>query len=175
LKINKDEERDMLVTLHAFCLMPNHYHLLVSPRKEEGVAQFMKKVNMGYSKYFNEKYTRTGALWQGKYRSTAIERDAHFGYVLFYIHFNPLDLTKHAWRDGAVQNTHEADAYLRSYRWSSHVDYLEAKPEKIRSFPSITQREVMQDYLKEHGGYDKQYKMLLRDFSNINTEHVMFE
>ena len=56
------QKRVLLVHLHAFCLMPNHYHLLLSPVRENGIPLFMKKLNMGYAKYFNEKYSRDGAL-----------------------------------------------------------------------------------------------------------------
>src|SRR3989338_10051829 len=49
-----ERKRDLLVHIHAFCLMPNHYHILLSPIKENGMSLFMKKVNMGYAKYFNE-------------------------------------------------------------------------------------------------------------------------
>ncbi|MFT5037128.1 MAG: putative transposase, partial [Candidatus Azotimanducaceae bacterium] len=68
-------ERELLVHIHAFCLMDNHYHLLLSPVNDDlkNLSAFMRKLNMGYSKYFNEKYDRVGALWQGKYKSIHIE------------------------------------------------------------------------------------------------------
>jgi len=59
----------MLVDILAFVLMPNHYHLLVMPRQDDAISLFMKKLNMGYAKYFNEKYDRSGALFQGEYKS----------------------------------------------------------------------------------------------------------
>ena len=68
----KLEERQSLVHVHAFCLMPNHYHLLLSPVVEGGIPKFMKKLNMGYSRYFNERYERKGTLFEGRYKSLFI-------------------------------------------------------------------------------------------------------
>ncbi len=117
-------KREELVNIHAFCLMNNHYHLLVTECIEGGIPLFMKKLNMGYTKYFNERNERSGALWQGKYKKVLIERDAHFLYIPFYIHLNPLDYTHPKWRKGDVKKTHDALESLVGYRWSSHLDYL---------------------------------------------------
>ncbi|MEK7179517.1 MAG: transposase [Patescibacteria group bacterium] len=125
-------KRDLLVHIHAFSLMPNHYHLLVSPVQDGALSLFMRKLNMGYAKYFNEKYGRTGVLWQGTFRKVLIERDSHFMYIPYYIHLNPLDLTHAGWRLGAVHDHKNALESLRTYRWSSYLDY-----NGIRNFPSI--------------------------------------
>jgi len=142
------EKRDLLVHIHAFCMMPNHYHLLVSPVVEDGLPKFMKKLNMGYAKYFNKKYERSGALFQGCYKSVPIVSDSHFLFIPFYIHLNPLDLLFPKWRSGNVAKTQEALSFLDSYRWSSHLDFLEKN-----NFPSLTQRE----YFKEILGSPTQY------------------
>ena len=52
------KKRKLLVDIHVFCLMPNHYHLLLSPKIENGIPRFMKKLNMAYAKYFNERYEK---------------------------------------------------------------------------------------------------------------------
>ncbi|HNU96683.1 MAG TPA: transposase, partial [Candidatus Portnoybacteria bacterium] len=59
----KREPRKLLANIHAFCLMPNHYHLLLSPSTENGIPKFMKKLNMAYAKYFNQKHKRKGTLF----------------------------------------------------------------------------------------------------------------
>lgn len=127
-----ERKRDLLVHIHAFALMPNHYHLLVSALKDGAISLFMRKLNMGYAKYVNEKYERTGVLWQGTFRKVLIERDAHFMYVPYYIHLNPLDLTHHEWRTGSVRDWRGALAALSTYRWSSYLDYA-----GIKNFPSV--------------------------------------
>src|SRR3989344_339509 len=125
-------KRDLLVHIHAFSLMPNHYHILASPVRDGGLSLFMRKLNMGYAKYFNEKYVRPGVLWQGTFKKVHIRRDAHFKYIPYYIHLNPLDLTHPQWRSGALHNAKSALASLRNYRWSSYLDY-----NGIRNFPSL--------------------------------------
>jgi len=154
----ENRARKLLVYIHAFCLMPNHYHLLLSPSVENGIALFMKKLNMGYTKYFNERYARSGALWQGKFKRILIERDAHFLYIPYYIHLNPLDLIFPEWRVGQVENPRRALDYLNAYRWSSHLDYKGAK-----NFPSITQREFLTSILGSRLKYEKEIMNIITD------------
>jgi putative transposase len=124
--------RKPLVDILAFCLMPNHYHLLLSERRDGGISLFMRKLNMGYSKYFNEKYSRSGVLWQGTFKKIRIARDAQFLYIPYYIHLNALDLSFPEWRKGGVKNVKKALGYLDTYRWSSFLDYRGKK-----NFPSL--------------------------------------
>ena len=120
------DERERLVDLHGWCLMGNHYHLLVSERIDNGISLFLKKLNGGYAKYFNERHNRSGALFQGRTKKVLIEQDAHFLWILHYIHFNPLDFLKSAgdWRKQRLVNSVQARAWLEQYRWSSCRDYL---------------------------------------------------
>jgi len=120
------QPRQLLVQIHAFCLMDNHYHLLLSPIDDDpaNLSAFMRKLNMGYTKYFNEKYDRSGALWQGKYKSVHIQQDAHFMYIPHYIHLNALDTKLPQWRDGTIQNVTSALTALKDYKWSSYRSYL---------------------------------------------------
>ena len=137
-----DRKRKCLVDIHAYALMNNHYHLLVSERIENGIPKFMKKLNMGYAKYFNDRYTRSGALWEGKYRKVHIKRDAHFLYIPFYIHLNPLDYTLPKWREGSVTSVNKALKELRAYRWSSYLDYV-----GTQNFPSIINSKYLSSVL----------------------------
>jgi putative transposase len=146
-----ERPRELLVHIHAFCLMPNHYHLLLSPAVENGMSEFMKKLNMGFAKYFNEKNDRSGALWQGRYKKKLIKRDGHFLYIPYYIHLNALDLSMPEWRDGKVRNISQALKVLREYRWSSHLDYLGEK-----NFPSITEREFLAETIGTRTRYEKE-------------------
>ena len=145
----KREARKLLVKIHAFCLMPNHYHLLLSELVKNGIPLFMKKFNGGYAKYFNEKYKRTGALFEGRYKRVTIKNEAHFIHLPYYIHLNPLDLAAPEWRDKKLTNFTKTMRFLDSYRWSSHLDYAGKK-----NFPSVTQR----DFLLKFFGGQEQYK-----------------
>lgn len=144
--------RKPLIDIHAYCLMGNHYHLLVSEREEAGISAFMRKLNMGYAKYFNEKYKRSGVLWQGPYKKILIRRDAHFLYIPFYIHLNPLDYLSKEWRSGRFKNPARAIEYLREYRWCSLRDYM-----NFKNFPSILNTSLLKDAL---GSSDRQAKII---------------
>jgi len=159
-----------LVKVHFFCLMPNHYHLLLSPVVENGISLFIKKLNGGYSKYFNEKYERVGALWQGKYKSVPIETDRHFLYIPYYIHFNPLDMHAPEWRKQRVASPKKAEAFLKNYRWSSHLDYAGEK-----NFPSVTDRKFFLEYFGGEKGYARSVSKMLKDFSVDDVAGIALE
>lgn len=137
-------KREPLVRIHAFCLMDNHYHLLLSPVDDDptNLSAFMRKLNMGYSKYFNEKYERSGALWQGKYKKILIQRDAHFLYIPYYIHLNPLDIQFSDWREGLLTKQSEAVKFLEKYKWSSFLNYI-----GISNYNSILDTKILSDIL----------------------------
>jgi len=83
------------VILHDYCLMDNHYHLLIETQKEN-LSTFMRIVNANYAKYFNKKYKRSGHLWQDRYKSKYIISDEYLYTLIRYIEYNPIDaeLTK---------------------------------------------------------------------------------
>lgn len=150
--------RKKLVDILAFCLMPNHYHLFLSPKIESGISKFMQKVNMGYAKYFNQKYDRVGVLFQGTYKSILITDNTHFLYLPFYIHFNPLDLAHPEWRENKISNPKDALEFLKSYRWSSHLDYLE-----IKNFPSVLNTKILMEVFGDGHDYQKLTENYLKD------------
>ncbi|MEK7509451.1 MAG: transposase [Patescibacteria group bacterium] len=143
-KSRRGAHRSLLVRIHAWCLMSNHYHLLVSPVDDDiaNISRFAQKIGMGYAKYFNEKYSRNGVLWQGIYKRIRIERDAHFNYIPYYIHLNPLDFSMPEWREGNVKRISQALKKLQEYRWSSYLDYVGTK-----NFPSILDTDTLVDVL----------------------------
>jgi REP element-mobilizing transposase RayT len=77
------------ITLHAYCLMTNHYHLLLET-KEENISEAIQYLNGTYSMYFNRKYKRTGHFWQGRYLSYYLYDETHAWIVAKYIERNPL-------------------------------------------------------------------------------------
>lgn len=136
------DDREQLVEIHGWCLMKNHYHLLLSEVCEGGLVLFLRKLNIGYAKYFNNIHERTGTLFEGRTKKILINRDAHFLYILHYIHLNPLDFLKGAgdWRKGEIVSASEAMKYLHTYRWSSFYDYIGKK-----NFPSILTTSLFTD------------------------------
>jgi REP element-mobilizing transposase RayT len=77
------------VTILAYCLLPNHYHLLVRCNDVEGgLSKYMQRVAGGYTMYFNQKNNRSGSLFQGKFRANHVDSDSYLRNILAYVGFN---------------------------------------------------------------------------------------
>ncbi len=152
-------KRKRLIDLHGWCLMKNHYHLLVSEIEDGGLTKFIRKLNVGYANYYNELHEREGALFQGRTKKVLIEREAHFLHILHYIHLNPLDFLEGAkgWREGGIASERKAMAFLRTYRWSSFPDYSGQV-----NFPSILNRELFEE---AYGGVVSKTQRFIKDIS----------
>lgn len=148
-------EREPLVDILAFCLMPNHYHLLLKQLSEDGLVKFLSKLNTGYAKYFNQRYKRIGTLFQGRFKSISIVNEPHFIHIPYYIHCNPLDLITPKWRERKISNPGKAINFLNNYRWSSHLDFCGK-----HNFPAITKR----DFLLEVFGGEKKYRQEIEEW-----------
>lgn len=136
-KGSNTDSHERLVDIHGWVLMKNHYHLLLSERVEGGLSLFLRKLNIGYAKYFNERYERSGTLFQGRTKKVLISEQSQFLYILHYVHLNPLDYLEGSedWRvrdRGSVASITTTLSYLQTYRWSSYLDYC-----GTRNFPSI--------------------------------------
>jgi putative transposase len=101
--------RECKVAVHGYVLMDNHFHLLATPEKEGGLAAMMQAIGRRYVRAFNDRTGRTGTLWEGRYRSTLVQPDAHLLACLAYMDLNPV-------REGLA-----ADA--ADYVWSSFRHY----------------------------------------------------
>lgn len=78
------------VAVHAYVLMTNHVHLLLTPKEAEGVSRLMQSLGRYYVRYMNHKYARTGTLWEGRYKSTVIDSEQYLLTVSRYIELNPV-------------------------------------------------------------------------------------
>lgn len=85
------------VELLAYCLMPNHFHLLLYQISEEGMTHLLKSVSVAYSMYFNKKYHHVGAVWQQRYRAVRIDNDSQLLHISRYIHMNPREYRHWQW------------------------------------------------------------------------------
>ncbi|MEK7501097.1 MAG: transposase [Patescibacteria group bacterium] len=163
-------QRKPLVDILVFCLMPNHFHLLLKPRREGGLELFMRKFGAGYANYFNLKYKRSGALFEGRYKSILIEKESHLIHLPFYIHLNPLDLSFPSWRTGHLKNHQQAMSYLESYRWSSYLDYIGK-----HNFPSVTQRNYLMEFFNGPANYKQEMESWLKSQSAETMKDVLIE
>ncbi|MEK7499480.1 MAG: transposase, partial [Patescibacteria group bacterium] len=116
-KIEPTEEGDGLVDLLCYCLMKNHFHLLIRENVEGGITAYMKRLLIGYSKYFNTKQQRSGSLFIHPFKAVVIDGDDQLLHVSRYIHLNPYV-------------AHITDT-VSNYRWSSYGEYTEKNSPKI--------------------------------------------
>lgn len=122
-----DIKRDgTLVDIGAYCLMPNHFHLLVREKEGDGVSLFMKKLATAYSMYFNKKNNRSGALFEGRFKAKHVDTDEYLKYLFAYIHLNPVKLVDPEWKENGIKDREKAKEYLEKYRYSSYSEYMGA-------------------------------------------------
>lgn len=84
------QEKSQLVRIVCYCLNPNHYHFLLEEIADGGISEFMKRLGGGYTKYFNEKYSRNGSLFQGRFKSVHVNSNAYLQHLSAYINLNYL-------------------------------------------------------------------------------------
>ena len=134
------ERTNLLVDVGAFCLMPNHFHILITERIEGGISKFMQKLSTAYSMYYNKKYKRTGSLFEGKFKSQHADTDQQLKYLFSYIHLNPIKLIQKNWKEKGIRNKKEAIDYLNKYAYSSYLDFtgekrVQNKIINVKAFP----------------------------------------
>jgi putative transposase len=78
------------IRVYAYCLMPNHIHILAAPKDKDKLKKIMHCLNLSYCKYFNLKYGKNGHLWQGRYKSNVILQDQYLINCATYIEMNPV-------------------------------------------------------------------------------------
>lgn len=144
-----------LVSIGAYCLMPNHFHILLIQKEENGISKFLQKLSTAYVMYFNKKYKRTGSLFEGKFKSKHVTDDAYLKYLYSYIHLNPLKLVNSNWKSdinfGKLIKNNDLK-YSVEYPYSSIGYYLfknleENKILNISNFPNYFQ--TKEKFLKE--------------------------
>lgn len=155
------DERDRLVEVLAFCIMPNHIHLLVRQLQDKGIVRFMSKFNTGYGGYYNRKNQRKGYVFQDRFTAVHIENDTQLKVVFVYIHTNPISLIEPKWKKFGIKKPKKAIEFIESYKWSSCSDYIGEK-----NFPSVTDRGFI---LETFGGADS-CKELIEDWVKYKGE-----
>ena len=147
------ENSERLVNLIAFCLMPNHFHLLLQERVAGGISKFMQRLGTAYTMYFNEKNERGGALFQGRFKNRLVDSELYLLKVIDYIHLNPKKLS----------------GSLRGYEWSSYHYYCGEN-----KFGYLLQPDALSGHTKVERG--EEYRKGLNsqgDFGEI--EHLVID
>jgi len=146
--------------------MDNHIHLLVSERIENGLLLFSQKMS-GYARYFNNRHKRRGQLFEKGTKKILIEHEAHFLYILHYLHLNGLDDFPAAkkWRErdkGYVTDIEGTLKHLLDDRWSSYRDYC-----NVRNFPSILTKTLFESHGENYASEIREY-LKDRDIADID-------
>src|SRR3989338_5235508 len=147
-----------LIDILSFCLMPNHFHLLLRQIYDKGISKFLSNFQNSYTRYFNIKNERDGPLFLDQFKAVLIETDEQLIHVSRYIHLNPV--TSYVIRD--------FDALL-NYPWSSLAEYIKGT-ESIYEINTILglfkDSKAYVNFLKDQVGYQ-------RDLDKI--KHVVLE
>jgi putative transposase len=104
------------VALHAYVLMTNHVHLLMTPERKEGISQVMQSVGRRYVQYVNHRYCRSGTLWEGRHKASMVDQETYLLICYRYIELNPV-------RARMVEHP----SY---YRWSSYRENTGLDPQR---------------------------------------------
>ncbi|OGI45621.1 hypothetical protein A2121_01580 [Candidatus Nomurabacteria bacterium GWB1_40_6] len=155
-EIFQKDRGEPLVAIGAYCLMPNHFHLLLTPLVNGGISKFMLKLQTGYSMYFNKKTDRVGTLFQGVFKSQHIDEDVYLKYIYAYIHLNPAKLKKSKWKTQPKSFLTQLKKFIAEYPYSSLQEYLSknykiinAKPFPIREKNICNYNNIVDDFSAE--------------------------
>jgi len=114
---------DPLIEICSYCLMPNHFHLIVRVKEDGDLSLFMQKLMTAYTMYFNKRNDRSGALFQGTFKAKHTDRDEYLKYLIAYVHLNPVKLIEPTWKETGIKEKRRAQEYLDEYRYSSYKDF----------------------------------------------------
>lgn len=153
---NEWPEREPLVRILAWTLMPNHFHLLLEEVREGGISKFMQRLCGSMSAHFNAKYRERGSMFQGAYRSRTISEDAHLRYLVFYIQVkNVLELYTGGLAR-VLNHFDEAWEWALNYRFSSLQSYA------VRKDSPITESGLIRDLYPNANAFKNEVRELLK-------------
>jgi REP-associated tyrosine transposase len=166
LKILQTGQITYTVILHSYVLMDNHFHMLLeTPRGN--LAEFMRYLNITYTSYFNRTYRRSGHLYQGRYKSYLIEKEAYLSSVSRYIHLNP-SRTRIVRRKSANQQL----KYLFSYPWSSLSGFVNLS----KRLNTVKYRYILEEYggdtTNGRAAYKKQISLDLTEGETVQNSVI---
>lgn len=161
-------EHPPLVHYLSFVEVIDHYHLFLIENLKNGIPQYMKKLNIGFAKYYNLKHNRKGTLFESRYKIVPAQNDFQSENLINYINIvNPLDVYQWGWRGEGLKNKEKALQFLNEYQFSSFPDLFGERNSKI-----LAPKEVLEKYLgkimpdrKERIDFVKNY---LENFSQEN-------
>jgi len=163
------DRNNIFVYIGAYCLMPNHFHILVKEKEEGGITKFMQKFSTAYVMYINTKYKRTGSLFEGKFKSQYLNTDKYLKYIFSYIHLNPLKLINKNWRTSIIKDNSKLEKYLSTYKYSSYSEYIEEN--RIQS--KILCKQVFPNYFPNGNQFKNEIKDWISFGDNMQTTEAL--
>lgn len=148
-----------LIDILAFAVMPNHFHLLAKQLRENGIKLFMSQIQNSYAKYYNQKYGRSGALFQEMFKAVRIETDEQLLHTVRYIHLNPI--TSYVIKDPGE---------LEKYPWTSFIDYLGKRQLALLSTDMVISHFPNPNILKEFTLNQVDYQRTLGSIKHLLME-----
>lgn len=146
------------INLLAYCLMPNHFHLLINQNNDVSMDKFMNSIGTRYSMYFNRKYKRVGPLCQDVYKAVLVKTDEQLVHLTRYIHKQALALQGDAWE----RNMQEQPSSYLDYAGQRKTKWV--KPKEILSFFSKSNpRLSYESFVKQQDEFGIVYKLVLED------------
>lgn len=168
--VKEGKARIPLVRILAYCVLGNHYHLLVEEIQEDGITKFMQKLGTGYTGYFNKKYERVGHLFQGRFKSILVDEERYLQYLLVYINaLNPVEFVAPGWKERGIQNVAEALKFLDQYQFSSHLDYSGKRGSLILG------EGASNDFFSTSKAYRSLVRAVLSGKERQDISHIVFE
>ena len=137
---------DKEISILAYCLMPNHYHFLVRQDGEESAGDLPQLVFNSYSKAYNKMYSRSGTLFEGRFRAKVIQTTSHLLHLCRYIHGNPV-------KDGMVSTPGD-------WPYSNYLEWIEERPGML----------IDRNFVKEQFSDSQEYKKFMADY--LETFHL---
>lgn len=143
----------------AFCLMPNHVHLLLIPKQKDSLAKMMQGLALTYTQFFNKKYKRTGRIWESRFHSSIVDRDAYLWSVLRYIETNPVraglttKLQRYKWSSAKIHLTNQDNDLVKSIYHIKH---------RFGIFEGIDYRQYLEETI-EQSQYEYIHRMSIKE------------
>lgn len=122
-----DKFENPLVSIAAYVLMDNHFHILCKQTSDNGITKFMQKVCTAYVAYFNKKYARRGGLFEGNFKVKHVATDLYLQYLYAYIHLNPAKMVDKNWKENIKIKDKIITDFIKHYPYSSFHDYCGIK------------------------------------------------
>ena len=147
--LNQDHPK--LTKIISYCLMPNHFHLLLRQVADDGISKFVGQLSNSYTRYFNTKHSRVGPLFQGPFKSVHVESEEQLIHLSRYIHLNP-------YVSSVVRETE-----LTCYPWSSYRDYLKGGSNFVDLSPVLSRFKSISEYqlfVSNHADYARELEFI---------------